>query len=66
MALILRYSSNCEPIQSFLAGELEIHLWSLVGHEMTIARLMSSFSGPEQTLFLWLCGGISPVQDWKK
>ena len=49
MGLILRYFSNCEPIQSILVGELKIHLWSLVSLEMTLTRQMSSLSVPVGT-----------------
>ena len=40
------YFSNCEPKQPILVGKLVICLWSLVDHEMTLTRQMSSFSGP--------------------
>ena len=59
MALILRYFSDFEPIQCILGGELEIHLWSFVGHEMTLDRWMSSFSDHMQTLSLEFWGNIS-------
>ena len=52
MALIIRYFAKCEPIQSILVVELKIHLWLLVGHEMTLTRQMTSFSGPMGTLSL--------------
>ena len=43
MALILRYFSNSEVKQSILDWELEMSLWSLDNHDMTLKSLMSSF-----------------------
>ena len=54
MALILRFR-YCEHIQIILDGELKICLWSLVSHEMTLTRCMSSFSGlGTLSLALWV------------
>ena len=66
MDLILSYYSICEPIQSTLAGELEICLVSLVDNEITFTRQMSSFSGPVQTLSLALWGDISGPRLFQK
>ena len=51
---ILRYFSNSEHENIFLAGELKMSLWSLGGHAMTLTRQMSSFSGPARILSLAL------------
>ena len=47
---------NWKPIQSILVGKFKICLWLWVGHEMTLSRQMSSFSGPAQTFSLALWG----------
>ena len=39
-------SFYCEHENLFLVGELEISLWSLGGHDMTLTWWMSPFSHP--------------------